>query len=69
MQPDQTYPTAPRRLTPEPANMPDEPTGFQLVQACAGGRHFFWLLNPALAPRVPVHQAPHGDSAHDFLVQ
>lgn len=64
----QSFPTAPRRLTPEPMQ-PDEPASYQLIQACAGGRHFFWLLNPALAPHVPVHQAPHGDSAHDFLVQ
>jgi hypothetical protein len=68
MQHDQTYPTTPRRLTPEPA-LSAETSTHQLVQACAGGHHFFWLLNPTLAPRVPVHQAPHGDSAHDFLVQ
>ena len=58
LRPETDTPTASTRR--EPAH--------QLLHDYTDGSHFFRLLKPAQAPQCPLHQAPHGDSAHDFLV-
>ncbi|MBP6506101.1 MAG: hypothetical protein KA257_00930 [Opitutaceae bacterium] len=54
---------------PDPKSAPAaDSTAHPRVPDCAAGSLFFRLLKTS-ATRIPVHQAPHGDSAHDFLVR
>lgn len=71
MHPNEMFERPPLFLQPESDTQPapglTDPAP-RLIHDYTDGSHFFRLLKPLPAPLYPVHQAPHGDSAHDFLV-
>lgn len=68
MHPNEMFEQPPLFLAPESATPRPGLPSHQLVHDYTDGSHFFRLLKSTPTPHFPVYQAPHGDSAHDFLV-
>lgn len=72
MHPNEMFEHPPLFLQPESDTQPapdcTDPA-HRLLHDYADGSHFFRLLKSTPAALFPLYQAPHGDSAHDFLVR